>query len=328
MAAGWDPAPKRSNRRQKMEATRSLLQKADLALADLISDGGYLEPAQAQQFIRVMIKKAKLSGMVTVTPLDAPRQHIETLRFAGQVLQPGTPGVALPEAQRSKPDLGQTTWDAQFFKSEVRLNNATLEQSIERGNLKNTIMSALSEAVGRDAEKVIIQGDTSSTDPLLAVLDGILVKATSNTVDGASGRLDSDLLDEMLRSLPKEFVDDIGNMAYLTSVNAQLDYNKELAARGTGLGDAQLANGETPKYHKIPVVDFTLWPETGFTGTDETNVLLAAPKNINYGIWKQIRIDTGKDVSAGVVIIVVETWFDVVFTEETAVVKAYDVLNS
>jgi hypothetical protein len=189
-------------------------------------------------------------------------------------------------------------------------------------------METLSEAVGRDAEKVLIQGETSSADPLLAQLDGILKKATSNTGDGASGRVDADLLDSMLRQLPKEFIGETDQMQYMTSVNAQLDYNKYLAARGTQLGDTTLENGGVPKYHKIPVEDYTLWPETLFTGANETNVLLAHPKNIDYGIWKQVRLDTGKDVSAGVLIIVVETWFDVIYVEETAVVRAYDVLNS
>jgi hypothetical protein len=311
-----------------MIENRSLLAKADLALADLISDGGYLEPAQAQKFIRIMIKRAKLSGQVTVTPLDAPRQLVEKIRFAGQVLQPGTPGVALPVSQRSKPDLGKVQWDAKMFKAEVRLNNAVLEQSIERGNLKQTIMETLSEAVGRDAEKVLIQGDTSSADPLLAQLDGILVKATSNVVDASSTRVDDDLLDSMLRQMPKEFISESDQMLYMTSVNAQLDYNKFISARSTGYGDRVLESGGTPKYHKIPVEDYTLFPETGFTGANETNVLLSHPKNIDYGIWKQVRVDTGKDVSAGVMIIVVETWFDVLFIEETAVVKAINVLNS
>jgi hypothetical protein len=305
-----------------------LLAKADLALSELISDGGYLQPAQAKQFLRVMIKRAKLSSMITVTPLDSPTQLVEKIRFSGQVLQPGTPGVALPEGQRSKPDLGKVQWDAKMFKAEVRLNNAVLEQSIERGNLRQTIMETLSEAVGRDAEKVLIQGDTSSADPLLAQLDGILIKATSNTVPGGSARVDDDLLDAMIRDLPKEFVGDMDQMMFMSSVNAQLDYNKFLAARGTPLGDSTHQNGGVPKYHKIPLEDFTLWPETLWSGANETNVLLAHPKNIDYGIWKQVRIDTGKDVSAGVMIIVVETWFDVIFDEETAVVRAEDVLNS
>lgn len=311
-----------------MLGNRSLLAKADLALADLTTDGGILQPAQAKDFVRVMIKEAKLSSLVSVTPLDSPTQLVEKIRFAGQVLQPGTPGVALPDGQRSKPDLGKVQWAAKMFKAEVRLNNAVLEQSIERGNLKQTIMETLSKAVGRDAEKVLIQGDTSSADPLLAQLDGILVKATSNVVSGGSARVDDDLLDAMLRALPKEFVSEIGQMKYMTSVNAQLDYTKFLSSLGTPLGDKSRVEGGVPMYHKIPVEDFTLWPETGFSGANETNVLLAHPKNIDYGIWKQIRVDTGKDVSAGVMIIVVETWFDVIFVEESAVVKATDVLNS
>jgi len=311
-----------------MMENRSLLAKADLALSDLTTDGGFLQPAQAKQFMRIMVRKPKLSGKIGLTPLDSPTQLVEKIRFAGQVLQPGTPGVALPAAQRSKPDLGKVQWDAKMFKAEVRLNNAVLEQSIERGNLKQTIMDTLSEAVGRDAEKVLIQGDTGSADPLLSQLNGILVKATTNTVNGGSARVDDDLLDAMLRQLPKEFVSEISEMEYMTSVNAQLDYTKFLSARGTMLGDKMHQEGGVPKYHKIPVEDYTLFPETGFSGVDETNVLLCHPKNIDYGVWKKVRIDTGKDVSAGVMIIVVELWFDVLFVEETAVVKAYDVLNS
>jgi len=311
-----------------MEENRSLLQKADLALADLQGDGGYLQPAQGKKFIRVMIKRAKLSPKISVQPLDAPQQLVEKIRFSGQVLQPGTPGVALNQGQRAKPDLSQAQWDAKMFKSEVRLNNAVLEQSIERGNLQTTIMDELSKAIGRDAEKVLIQGNTASADPSLAQLGGILVKATTNTVNASSARIDGDLLDAMLRQMPKEFVSEVSEMEYMTSVNGQLDYSKWLQSRPTGLGDKTLADGGVPKYHKIPVEDYPLFPETGFTGTDETNVLLAHPKNIGYGIWKKVRVDTGKDVSAGSVIIVVETWFDVIFEEETAVVKAYNVLNS
>ena len=39
---------------------KSLLEKADLALSDLISDGGYLLAAQAQKFMRLSIEEAVL----------------------------------------------------------------------------------------------------------------------------------------------------------------------------------------------------------------------------------------------------------------------------
>jgi len=34
---------------------RTILEKADLALADLTAGGGLLQPAQAQKFIRILI---------------------------------------------------------------------------------------------------------------------------------------------------------------------------------------------------------------------------------------------------------------------------------
>lgn len=50
---------------------RTILAKADLALADLIADGGYLQPAQAAKFMRILIKQSKLLGMTSV--VSSPR---------------------------------------------------------------------------------------------------------------------------------------------------------------------------------------------------------------------------------------------------------------
>jgi hypothetical protein len=49
-------------------SNRSLLQKADLALADLTAGGGILLPAQAKKFIRLLINQSVLMGMATVVP--------------------------------------------------------------------------------------------------------------------------------------------------------------------------------------------------------------------------------------------------------------------
>ena len=51
-------------------------------------------------------------------------------------------------------------------------------------------------------------------------------------------------------------------------------------------------------------------------------MLLTDPKNINVGIWRQVRLETDKDISEGVVKIVATLRFDFKYVEETAVVKA------
>lgn len=311
-----------------MTPTRTILQKADLSLSDLISDGGYLEPAQAKKFLERMIRKAKLSGMVTVTTLKSPTQILENLRFAGQVLQPGTSGEALTEAQRSKPDLGKETWNAKLFKAEVRIPDEVLEDNIEGQGLKNTIMNKASEAVGRDAEKVAIQGDTSSLDPLLAQLDGIIVQAASHTVSASGARLDADELKKLLRAMPKEYLSDRSNLKYLTSINAQDDYHSSLESLTADKGITMITDEGSPKYKGIPVEDIPLFPEDLGGGSDETVALLTNPKNIYMGMWRKIKVATDMDVSAGVFIIVISLRFDVRYAIEDSVVKITEVLNS
>lgn len=53
--------------------------------------------------------------------------------------------------------------------------------------------------------------------------------------------------------------------------------------------------------------------------------VLTDPKNINIGIWRNIRVETDKLISEGVLIIVATLRFDVRFAEETAVVKALNI---
>lgn len=304
---------------------RSILQKADMALSDLTSSGGLLQSAQAAKFIRLLIKQSKLMGMSTVTPMRAPKQLIEKVRFSGRVLRAGTEAQALAAGDRSKPDLSKVELDAKLFKAEVRLDNEVLEDSIERGELRNTIMQLLGEAVARDMEEVAIQGDTASSDTFLAQFNGILKQATSNVVDATDQHLNKTVFKDCLRAMPSEFLRNKADMRFLTSVDAEIDYRDALADRMTVLGDKFLEQEAPVAYSGIPVIDLQLMPENIGTSTHCTDVVFTDPKNINYGIWRQIRVETDKLISEGVLIIVATMRFDVKFAEETAVVKAVNV---
>lgn len=314
-----------------LTSNRSLLQKADLALSDLTTDGGLLNPEQAQRFIRVLIKQAVLMPMATVKPMKSPRMQIDKLRFGSRILHPSQPGVALSAADRAKPDLSQVELDVRDFKAEVRLNNEVLEDSIEQGNLKNTVMQEMAKAVSRDMEEVAINGDTASADLFLAQLDGILVQATSNIVAAGGVSLEKSTLRDMIKSMPSEFLVNKRQMAFLTSVDAEIDYRDSLSDRATETGDRALgawAESGTVHYSGVPVVPVPIFPEDLGGGDNETNVLFLDPKNIHYGIHRDIRMETDKDISAGEILIVVSLRFDVKYAEETAVVKATGVTVS
>lgn len=75
----------------------------------------------------------------------------------------------------------------------------------------------------------------------------------------------------------------------------------------------------------MPLLPIPLFPEDlGATG-NQTAVLLTNPKNIFVGIWRQIRIETQREISEGVLKIVVTMRFDTKYAEEPGVAKAINV---
>lgn len=303
------------------EENRTLLRKAELAVSDFTTNGGVLQPAQANKFIRLAIKEPVLLKQITVTPMKSLKEERDKLRFAGRVLKPGQEATALPSASWALPNLGMFELDAQLFKAEARMSDEVLEDQIERGAFQQTIMQELSKAIGRDMEYVAVNGDVASADPLLAKLDGFLKQITSNTVNAASAKLTKAILRDMLRTMPDEFSNDM--LMYHTNRQARIDYKDSLADRATGLGDLMLETGNRPVvYNDYPVVSV---PEFPVDGSSNTQAILGNPKGLHLGIWRQIRVKVDEDISAGVVIIVATVRFDVKVAEELAYVKAYDV---
>ncbi len=304
---------------------RTILQKADLALADLTAGGGILKPAQAQKFMRLLIKDSPLMRLATVVPMQSPKQQLSKIKFGSRVLRPGAEAIALPLADRARPDLSQVELDAKLFKAEVRLSDEVLEDSIERGELRQTIMEMMAEAISRDMEEVLINGDTLSADPFLAVMDGALKQATSNVVDAGGAAISKNLLRDMLKTIPSEHLRDKKAMRFMTSVDADLDYRNTLAERATAVGD-RLLEGDTPVlYSGVPLQPIPLFPENLGAGSDQTVILLCNPKNIHVGIWRNIRVESARDISEGTLKIVATLRFDVKFAEEPGVAKAINV---
>ncbi len=304
---------------------RTILEKADLALSDLTTGGGMLQPAQAQKFLRILINEAVILKQSTVVPMRSPKQLIEKIRFANRILRSGSEAVALPVGDRALPNLGKVELDAQLFKAEVRLNNEVLEDSIERGQLRQTIMQLMAEAIARDVDEVIIQGDSTSPDPFLAKLNGILKQSTSNIVDAQNQTTNKTVFRDMLKTMPHPFLRNKKELRFFTSVNSEIDYKDSLADRATIGGDKYTEEDVAAAYSGVPVLHVPMFPESLGPSSNTTDIILTDPKNINVGIWRNIRVEVDKIVWEGVLVIVATLRFDVKYAEETAVVKAVNV---
>lgn len=305
---------------------RTLLAKADLALADLVLDGGMLQPAQAQKFIRLLMKEAVILKYATVIPMKAPKHLVETIRFAGRVLRAGQEATALPAADRSKPSMGRLELDAKLFKGEVDLDNEVLEDSIERAALKQTIMTLMGEAISRDLDDVIINGDTASTDTFLAQFDGIVKGANANVVNNGNTALTKNTFRDMVKAMPSEYLRRRGDLRFLVSSDAEIDYRDSIIERNVAPLTANLLTDNAPvQYAGIPIESVPMMPENMGVGGNNSVAFLLDPKNITVGIWRQIRIETDKDISAGILKIVATLRMDSRYAYEPAVVKAINV---
>jgi len=306
---------------------RTLIQKADFLLSELAA-GGLLEPAQADQFIRLAIKEPVMMREVQVTPMTTPSERRDKMRFASRVLKPGNEAAGLALAQRSVPALGFVTLDTKLYRAETRMSDEVLEDQIERGAFKQTVMQELSRAVARDMEQVAVNGDTASADSLLATQDGWVKLASANLVDAGVAQLSKAVLRNMLQALPDEFTD-IPNLRYYTNFHAQVAYADSLADRATALGDRFLfaVGAEDPAYSRVAVRAVPEFPDNLGVGTNETVALLTDPKNLVMGIQRNIKLETQRDAPAGVTIIVISVRFAVNIIEISAVSKATRVLG-
>jgi len=301
-----------------MPSRRTIVDKADIAVSNLVSTGGYLNPEQSSRFIRKLLDVPTILNQVRRVVMNAPVMNVDKIGFASRIMKAApAAGTPLLATDRSAPTTSQIVLTTKETIAEVNIPYDVLEDNIERGTLESTIMSMITERVALDLEELLILGDTSSADAYLALLDGLIVQCSSHVVtitgDPAAERaMSKDLCKQMIKALPTKYLRNRSALRYFCSHNNETDYRDTLADRETALGD-QLVEGIRPVYaYGVPVVPVALMPED--------HMLMTHPQNIIWGIQRDILIETDKDIRARSLIVVVTLRIDSKFEEEDAVV--------
>lgn len=310
-----------------MRPNQSYIEKADLSITNLTSDGGLLLAEQSKQFIELMIDESALLGMVTTVPMNGPKIELTKMGFTSRVLRRASENRALPEADRSKPDLAKVELANEELIAEVRIPYGVVEDNIAQGSFNDYVMSLLSKAISRDLEELVIKGDTTSSDLYLSTFDGILKQAASLVINAGGVRLSKATLKTMLQTMPSKYMKKAKSLAFLTSKNAAIDYADSLSNRQTALGDSKVTSESVGEYAGYSVVPVPLMPEDLGAG-NKTVCLFCEPKNINVGIQRDIRIETDKDISARQYVVVATMRVGCKWQHEPAVVKATEILAS
>lgn len=309
-----------------MASNQHYIEKADLSISNLTSEGGLLVQEQVKEFMEILIEESVILGLATTISMAGPTYEISKMGFTSRVLRRAQENTALPEADRSKPELGKVLLTTHEFIAEARIPYGVVEDNVANGSFQDYAMRLLAKAVARDMEEVVISGDTTSSDVYLATLDGILKQVSSLTIDAGGLRLSKSQMKQSVQKLPSRYLRATKNLSFLTSKNATIDYIDSLANRQTPLGDSKVVDAAAGEYMGYPVVPIPMMPENLGGGTNTTDMLFCDPKNINVGIQREVRIETARDITARQFIIVATVRFDVKWQHEPAVVKTTNIL--
>jgi hypothetical protein len=291
---------------------KELIEKADLVISDLTSGGGLLNAEQNDRFIRTLIDQPTILRDARTVPMDSSSTELNKIGFGTRILKPAVENTGLGAGDRSAPTTSKVTLTTSEVIAEVRLPYAVIEDNIERGNMTNTVLDLIAERAALDLEELIIQGDTASGDAYLALMDGVVKSATSNTAAGLDISL-KDLFNNMIKAMPTQYRRNLKSLKMYVPHDIEQDYRNAQADRGSDLGDAILSgSGDLPVFG-IGMRGAALMPVQ--------TAILTNPLNILVGIQRNIRIESEKLISERQYKFVLTARIATALEEETAVVK-------
>lgn len=311
-----------------MSSNQNLIQKADLALSDLVSNGGLLLPEQTDRFLQTLIESPTILNAARVVTMAGPQKKINKIGFGSRILRKATSATALadnsPATSRVKPDLGQITLNTKEVIAEIHLPYDVLEDNIEGGSisaamgssaggLQDTLVSLLGARAALDLEELAILGDTTNkSDDYLALVDGFLTLADGHVVNASGATLTKDVFKAAIKAMPDKYLRVRSDLNFFVSVDNETEYRDTVANRVTGLGDAALVTASALSAFGSQIVAAPLMPNT--------HGIFTNPNNLIFGIQRRVNIEYDKDIRARKFIVVLTARVDFQIEETDAVV--------
>lgn len=317
------------------KSNKVLSKRADARLSTLAT-GGLLNPEQANAFIDLVQDEPTILKQVRVERMNSPQKNIDRMGFKGRLLHKarqdplgnGSENRALTLAERKSVTTSQIQLNTKEFIAEVRIPYEVLEDNIERGGFEAHIMREIARQVSMDLEELALNGDTTHpTDTYLQAVDGYLKQMGGNVVDNANAGVSPDLFDAGLLAMPQKYLRRLTELRHFISTANTIKYRAAVAKRATGYGDSALTQN-IPLYAGGVAIEaaamLTAAGETSWgagDGTSKESGFFTFPKNLIWGIQRQITMEYEKLISEREIKIVVTLRCDFLIDDTDACVK-------
>jgi len=273
---------------------------------------GLLRPKQADRFIDYLWDATVLGSQVDTQRINGNETEINVIAVGERLLRMATEAVAdhvNPSVVFSKVSLTTTK-----FRLDWELSTESLEDGLEGEALEDHIARLMANAVSNDLEDIAINGNVNEVDALLAGFDGWRKRlhAGGHVIDAQGGNLEKGILNRALRTMPRRFMANRGNLKWFSAAGLIQDYLFDaLLIEGFGSNfqrdpaEARAASGRTnvaeggagwtpASPFGIPLQEVYLFPEydtngagAGGTGSD---VWLTNAKNLVWGVSRDIKV--------------------------------------
>lgn len=290
-----------------------------------LAAGGLLSTQQSNKYIDMAVDNSTMLKEARIVRMRGPVMELDKIATTGRVSQLKSEGVA-PE-NLAEPAFDKVNLSSVEIITPFEITFEALEDSIERGNFEETVISVMAKQTATDLEELALLGDTGSGDSYLQGLDGWRALADDgHVVDFEGDTLDKAGLSAMYRALPDTYKRNHADLRFYFAPAAIQDWNDTFSDRPTAAGDIALTGGVAPPYMGVPLVSVPVIPTdlTGISGYESgPNLsfgLLTLRDNLIFGIQRQIRIDRDKDILRGVNIYVISTRIAIAYEESDAAV--------
>ena len=271
---------------------------------------GLLRPKQADRFIDYMWDATVLGSQVDTRRINNDEAEIDVIAVGERLLRMATEAVAdhvVPSVVFSKVSLKTTK-----FRLDWELSTEALEDGLEGEALEDHVARLMANAVANDLEDIAINGNVNEVDALMAGFDGWRKRlhAGGHVIDAAGGNLEKGILNKALRTMPRRYMANRGNLKWFSANGLIQDYlfdalliegyggdrfQRSPADANSAAGSTNVAEGGagwTPASpFGIPLQEVYLFPEyvtaTGETGSD---VWLTNAKNLLWGVKREIKV--------------------------------------
>lgn len=286
------------------------------------SIGGQMSEQQLQSFIETVVKRSTFLSEIRIESGIYKSLKLSTLGMEARAMRKAVEGAAADGVSIA---IGERELIPVEVILPVAVTYSFLRKSI--GGMPNLnpdatpvvlgqIQNAIANQFANDMVDIAWNGDHTSADAFLKIMDGYLklIKADTNTSKDTFGSTDKmiDIFDGMLGDLPVEYQNRVNDLKYYLSPAMERKYRRELSEKNTALGDLMTIKNDKAYFQGVQLEPVFAIPDT--------EICLTLSQNLAVGFGQEMLVERQKEITRRVVNIVTTSDVGVNYAISKAVV--------